>query len=309
MLRKLSLGLVLLAILIFNAFHFWKLDTVPDGYHVDEVSAGVTMECLAHQGCDAELIPHPLFAFMEYGQDRPPTYIYPGVLWVKLFGSTVPSLRAYSVFVFELGLLGLFFVGRGLFGKTFGLATVLAATCSPWSWVMTRVAFESYFAPVFAIWGLYFFWRSNRWWDWAIAGFLFVCAMYSYPPARMQVPMMLVVLGIYGWGRRPVRWPSVMSLGSTFLLLLPMVPQYLSGQLARRFNLISIFNSDYLHSLGKTNSAGDVISIFIHNYLLHLSPNFLFFTGDPSYVHSTRHLGTFSYLDMGALLICTVFLV
>ena len=171
---------------------------------------------LRKAGCDAELTPWPLFGFMEYGQDKPPTYVYPGILWAKVFGATVPSLRAYSVFVLLIGILGLFFLSKQLFGLGFAGVVVLAATCSPWAWVVTRVALESYFAPVFAIWGLYFFWRSNYWWDWALAGFFFVCAMYTYPPARLQIPLMMVTLGFYEWGRRGLRWRSMLSFVSVY---------------------------------------------------------------------------------------------
>jgi hypothetical protein len=307
--QKISLVLIILAVLVLNILRFWKLDTIPDGYHVDEVGSAVTMQCMAQRGCDAELEPWPLFASMEYGQDKPPTYIYPGVIWVKLFGSTVPSLRAYSCFVLLIGIVGLFFLGRLLFGISFGLAVAMAASVSPWAWVVNRVALESYFAPVFAVWGLYFFWRSQRWGDWAISGFLFACAMYAYPPARMQIPLMLVTLGIYEAAvRRQVRWQAVVSMGSVMVLaLLPMLPQYMNGVLGRRFKLISIFNPDYLHSIGANGSMGDVIRVFFHNYFLHLSPDFLFLRGDPSYVHSTRHSGIFSLFDAASLIILLVF--
>ena len=111
-----------------------------------------------------------------------------------------------------------------MFGKAFAVAVVLAATCSPWAWVVTRVALESYFAPVFAIWGLYFLWRSSVWWDWALAGFLFACAMYTYPPARLQIPLMMATLVFYEWGRRSLRWSSILSLATVFVLsLLPAI--------------------------------------------------------------------------------------
>jgi hypothetical protein len=104
--------------------------------------------------------------------------------------------------------------------------------------------------------------------------------------------------------------PFVFSLIGVFILtLLPMIPYYMNGALPRRFALISIFNKDYLHSLGLTGTPWEIICIFAHNYLLHLSPDFLFLTGDPSYVHSTRHLGTFSVLDITALVILMVFLI
>ena len=309
MLKKISLCGIILAVLIFNAFRFWKLDTIPHGFHVDEMGSAVTMQCMNEKGCDAELTYWPLFAEMEYGQDKPPAYVYPGILWVKGFGSTVPVLRAYSVFVFLIGILGLFFLSKQLFGKSFAAVVVLAASCSPWAWVVTRVAFESYFAPVFAIWGFYFFWRSNFWWDWALAAFLFVCAMYTYPPARLQIPLMLCTLMFYEWGRRTINWRSVLSFFMVFFLsLLPLVRRYMyDTNLSRRFSEISIFNKDYVHHLGITGTPWDFIQIFFHNYCLHLSPSFLFITGDPSYVHSTRHMGILSVFDIAALIILIIF--
>ncbi len=305
MIKKIAIGFIILALLILNGLRFWKLDAIPNGFHVDEVGSAVTLQCFVEKGCDAELTPWPLFGFMEYGQSKPPTYVYPGILWGKIFGTTVASLRGFSAFGLLLGMLGLFFLAKNLSGKSFGLAVVLAATVSPWSWVVTRVALESYFAPVFAIWGLYFFWRSARSWDWALSGFLFSCAMYTYPPARLQIPLLLVTLIFYEWGRRSIHWRSVLSFTVVFILSLwPMV----AGYDARRFNEISILNHDFLRSIGSTGGPADIVRIFIHNYSLHLSPKFLFLTGDPSYVHSTGHLGTLSWLDSAALIIFIVFL-
>src|ERR1700684_749646 len=115
MLKKITLVLIILVVLVLNILRFWKLDAIPYGYHVDEVGSAVTVQCFSEAGCDAELTPWPLFGFMEYGQDKPPTYVYPGILWAKIFGSTVPSLRAYSVFVLLIGILGLFFLSKQLF--------------------------------------------------------------------------------------------------------------------------------------------------------------------------------------------------
>jgi len=93
------------------------------------------------------------------------------------------------------------------------------------------------------------------------------------------------------------------------LALLPMVVKYIHGALTRRFDEIGVFNKDYLYVVGKTGTPWDITSIFVHNYLLHLSPKFLFLTGDPTYLYSTRHLGIFSWLDIAALIILIVFLI
>lgn len=310
MLKKIAVGSIILIVLVLNVLRFWKLEGIPYGYHVNELGSAVTLQCFVEGGCDANLTPWPLFGAMNYGQDKPPTFVYPGILWVKAFGSTVPSLRAYSVFVLLIGILGLFFLARQFLGPSFAMAVVLAATCSPWAWVVTRIAMESYFAPVLAIWGLYFFWRSGIWWDWMLAGFLFAAAMYAYPPARLQIPLMMATLGMYHWGRRSLRWASVFSFVAVFSLsLLPMVFRYLHGTLSRRFDAISIFNRDYLYVIGKTGNPWDMMGIFFHNYFLHLNPDFLFLRGDHSYLYSTRHSGIFSWLDIAALVIFLVFLV
>jgi len=310
MFKKIALVLIVLVILVLNGLRFWKLDTIPNGYQIDELASAVTVQCFAQSGCDAELTPWPLFGAMQYGQDKPPTYVYPGMLWAKVIGSTVPSLRAYGAFVFLIGLLGLFLLAKQFWGKSFALVVVLAASCSPWTWVFSRVALESYFAPVFAIWGLYFFWRSNSWLDWALAAFLFASAMYAYPPARLQIPLMMFTLGLFEWGRRSIRWQSVLSLTVVFILsLLPMIIKYMQGTLSRRFNEIGIFNKDYLYVYGKSETLGDLVSIFFHNYFSHLSAGFLFLTGDSTYLYSTKHLGIFSWLDSAALIILMVFLI
>ncbi len=47
MLKKIALGFIILVVLVLNVLRFWKLDTIPYGYHVDEVGSAVTMQCFA----------------------------------------------------------------------------------------------------------------------------------------------------------------------------------------------------------------------------------------------------------------------
>ena len=77
----------------------------------------------------------------------------------------------------------------------------------------------------------------------------------------------------------------------------------LNGEIQKRFNAISIFSKEYLNSIHSPGHFKDIIGIFINNYFMHFKWDFLFLTGDPSYVHSTRHFGILSWLDMAALLL------
>lgn len=287
--------------------HFYKIDSIPYGYHVDELSDAVTVECLGTEGVDAHDNHYPLFGQLNYGTPKPATYMYPAVGWGKVFGFSIPSLRCFSVVGHLMGIVGLFFLGRVLFGNMFGLWVAFAASISPWVWAPSRVAFESLFAPTFFIWGLYFFFRRTSPLYWALAGLFFACSMYSYPPMRLQVPLMVVTLGLYSLKKKKGSLASWASLGICLVLpLAPLVVKTLNGEVQQRFNYISITAPGFLKAIGKTNSWKDILEIFISNYKLHLTPNFLLFKGDPSLIHSLGHFGILSWLDMTAILLIPI---
>ncbi len=300
--------LMVLVMLAAAAAHFYKIDTIPYGYHVDELSQAVTVECIAKEGVDAQNNRYPLFFTTKYGSPRPATYIYPAALWGKIQGFSVPSLRNYGVIVHLLGIVGIYFLGRLFFGHFFGLCAAFAASISPWLWPTSRVAIESLFSPTFSIWGLYFFFHRQNYLHWGIAALLFCASMYTYPAMRLQVPIMLVTLGLYSLRTMKTSislW--AVFIASLCLPLIPLVMQILQGgAVHQRFNQISIASAEYLSRIGKTHSFKDLWEIFWTNYGLHLTPDFLLLRGDPSLVHSVGHFGILSWLDVGALVVCVV---
>ncbi len=307
---RFSIVIMVITILASFILHFYKIDSIPYGYHVDELSDAVTVECLATEGVDAHDNHYPIFGQLNYGTPKPATYMYPAVLWGKVFNFTVPSLRSFSVAGHLLGIVGLFFLGRLFFGNTGGLWVVFAATISPWVWVSSRVAFESLLAPTFFIWGLYFFFRRQTYIHWALAGLFFAAAMYSYPPMRLQIPLMLLTLGVYSIRKMKISL-SLVTVFCSFLIA-PLIPLFMNilnaGEALQRFKSISISAPAFLKMIGKTDSFQDLLQIFLSNYQLHLTPQFLFLTGDPSLVHSTGHFGILSWLDLVALFAAFFFL-
>jgi hypothetical protein len=269
---------------------------------VDELAGSVDIGCLATQGVDAHGIPYPLFSNLNYGTPKPPTFIYPGLVWARVFGYSVASLRALTVTVHLLGIAGLFFLARSLFGWRCALLTMTAGLLSPWTWGLSRVAFESLFSATFLIWGIYFFLRSPKLWSSFLSGLFFCAAVYTYPPFRLQTPLMILSLIIYTRVKSPRPLKSwLIFAGALILPAVPLVLKTLSGEIQQRFNAISIFSKDYLNAIHSPGHFQDITGIFINNFLLHFSGDFLFLRGDPSYVHSTRHFGILSWLDMAAL--------
>jgi len=289
---------------------YYGLDRVPYGFHVDELSSAVDIGCMSTEGVDAHNTRYPVFSNLNYGTPKPPTYLYPGIVWAKVFGYSVPSLRAYSVTVYFLGIAGLFFLAHLLFGWRYAFLTMTVASLSPWTWILCRTAFESLFAMTFIIWGLYFFLRPVKAWSTVLAGLFFSAAMYSYPPFRLQTPLMLLSLGFYAWKAQP-RSPGLWALFISAVLIpgIPLFQRILSGELQQRFNLISIFSKDYLTSIHRSGSLKDLAEVFISNFFVHFRADFLFTKGDPYLIHSTRHFGILSWMDMAGLCFAAVLLI
>jgi len=258
---------------------------------------------------DAHNTRYPFFANLNYGTPKPPTYLYPALIWARFFGYSVPSLRAFSVTVHLLGILGLFVLAKSLFGWRYAVLTAAVASFSPWAWVLSRVAFESLFAITFLIWGLFIFLKEPRYWRMVLAGIFLAGAMYSYPPIRLQTPLMLLPLIIYTRKQYHLSWKHIMLFGVVLaLLLVPLAQKTLNGEVQQRFNQISIFSPEYLKTISASNNWLSLTKIFCTIYAMHFQKNFLFSKGDPSYVHSTRHFGILSWMDMAALGIGMIFL-
>ena len=124
-----------------------------------------------------------------------------------------------------------------------------------------------------------------------LAGVCMACAMYSYPPTRLQAPLIVLLLIGYQIKQKRITLKSLgMFFGVMLLCCVPLVWGTLKGPLLDRFNSISI--------LSTTSSLPDFLWTFIKNYGCHLTPQYLFLTGDRNYRHSTGHFGQLSWLDM-----------
>jgi hypothetical protein len=127
------------------------------------------------------------------------------------------------------------------------------------------------------------------------------CAMYSYPPTRLHAPLVILLMLGYQIKQKNISLkPLGIFLTTLALCCVPLVFGTLKGPLLDRFNSISITST--------TSSWTDFLVTFTKNYCSHLSPKFLFLTGDNNYRHSTKHFGELSWVDMLGLGAAIVFL-
>ena len=289
-------------ILTVNIFRFLWLDQSPPGFHVDELAGGVTLQCLAENGVDALDNTYPLFADLNYGSPKPPTYIYPGMMWGKIFGYSISSLRSLTVVFALLTILGLFFLCRLMFDVRMALWVALVSTLSPWGFQISRIALESFLAPCLMIWGMVLFLKSHSVFKAIVAGIFFSLAMYSYPSARIHLPLLFfpILFLKHRWnGLKRREFLALMT--ACAVTTLPLALGIIQGQYMSRFQTIGIFSDQYLQSIGKTKIFPDLFEVFTNNYLQHLQPNFLFFQGDKNYVYGTGYIGICGWVEALAL--------
>jgi hypothetical protein len=293
---------ILIALAIgWCVMRFVGLGAVPVGLCTDELLAGLHVECLAQTGKSADEKPWPLFANGLGGGLYTPVYLYSLLGWTRVFGSSPVALRGMTAAFSVLTIVGLWLLARRLVDRRAAWLVAVAAALSPWSFQVARLSTDGPVAPAFLVWGVYLFLRSPRL-PWAAAGgVVLALAAYTYPPLRVQVPLLTLFLLLVM--RRGLRAPRVaVFLGSMALTGVPLVLRLLDGTLMGRSSALSIFTPDYVQAnRGRLGPVTFMVKQLLENMFEHLRPSYLFFTGDPNIRHSTQVMGELGWLDIAAL--------
>ncbi|MFH1574781.1 MAG: glycosyltransferase family 39 protein [Acidobacteriota bacterium] len=285
------------------ASRFVGLAESPPGFYIDEAATAMHLICLGETGADAEGVRFPLFSRVLGGGYSTPIYLYFGTAWISLLGVSVPSFRALAAFFNVLTIAGLYFLALRLFGSRAAAWTGLAAALSPWSFQLSRVAWDPPLAPCLLIWGIYFLIRSSKSLDAAVSGALLVLAAYSYPPLRAQIPLMILPLLYLKKAVSGLERKSLICLTLTgAVLAIPLVIQTLSSEFMARSHALSIFSDLHIRMPG-SDSWLAITGAFLVNMLRHLSPGFLFLRGDANLRHSTGFTGQLGWVDSLALVL------
>ena len=290
-------------VLVLIAARFMALETSPPGFYIDEAAGATNIICLAEDGHNEAGKTFWLFTKGVGSGFFTPVYLYFGALWVKTFGQSVYAFRAIAAFFTVVGLVGLYCLAKLVLSKEGALLVLLAGALSPWSFQFSRIAWDPPLMPCFVLWGLYFLFRPFRLWSGLLSGAFFSLAMYSYPTARVQVPLLLSLLWLlrnsFDDLKRHSRWISVVISGA--IVSSPLIYLTFEGEIQERFNYLSTFSKGYLDRIGSGGGVLDLALIFFNNMAKHFEFNYLFLTGDSNLRHSTGTFGELSWLDTFAL--------
>jgi 4-amino-4-deoxy-L-arabinose transferase-like glycosyltransferase len=294
----------LIGILVLGAWlRLDRLTEVPPSLYCDEAAVGYDAWSIATYGKDQWGNVMPL-AFQSFGEYKYPVHIYATAVSVKILGYSDLAVRLPSALVGILNLVLLFLLARKLLGsKWLALASVGLMSISPHHVQFSRIAWETNFALVLFLLALLAFVHgiSGRSWLLAVAGLLFGLDLYTYNAAKAFVPLFVILaVALYWkslWSRR-----RAAAAGATMFvlaLLLSVARPELSGM--TRFQQVQLpeaavsesvlFRSTGMLPLGQ-------LEVVARQYLLHLSPRYLFESGDPIRRHSIQQVGETYWFDL-----------
>jgi hypothetical protein len=288
---------------------FMYLETSPPGFATDEAAGAAHVLCFqeTRKNCHDEA--WPLFSEAAGGGVTTPTFLYFASIWTWLFGSSPAAFRSVAAFFNVLTLLGLFVLTARLISRECAGWVALSGAIAPWSFQFSRISWDPPLAPCFVVWCLVLLLTYRGKWSACGAGLCGALAMYSYPPTRLQVP--LVLFGLAFLIRQ--RWVSVSwgRLATSVIVLavacFPMAKAIALDDMQARYRLVGIFSSYPDNPVAGENGAIIVLQV-LKNIALHLTPSFLFISGDKSLRHSIGNFGMLSWLDMLAILAFVGFL-
>lgn len=312
-------GGTLLVVILSAAgiLRLWNLGQIPPGLYCDEVAMGVNAKCLGESGRSLKGDRFPLYvheATFEFWNSKAivyqPIYQYGLVPFVRFLGLSPAVVRLPSVLFGLLGIWSAFVLGKTLFDERLALVAAALLAISPWHFQYSRICFEAISATVFLACGVALLWRGlTRPRLLVVGGVLLGIATYTYPPVRLFAP----VLGLgFAWIHRQALWANRRSAGvalaAVVAVVLPNVYVILTDPNQGRMYHLFIFSADIASqppvraldaAAADSGLAAFILHhrgvlipyVFLYGYLMHLSPAFLFTSGDPVLRHCLAGMG------------------
>ncbi|OGM22630.1 hypothetical protein A2961_03515 [Candidatus Woesebacteria bacterium RIFCSPLOWO2_01_FULL_39_21] len=283
MLSKLSI-LILLVFCIF--LFFWKLDSVPPGFYIDESMHSYNALSILETGKDEYGKSYPVL-FRFYGSYNEPLYIYLTSVSIYLFGDNIFGARFISALAgISSVFLFYFFIYVITKNKITSFFFALFAATNPWLLFYSRIGYEVATGFFLFFLGVFCFYLSfNKPKLIFLAYIIFSLSTYAAYTERFVSPLLAIVLTL-------------------------IFKKHLSGKFNRKYFLLGIAGAAIIQlphlvmlftpaffQKGDLFSAGLPLLVFIREffsqYINYFSPEALFFKPDPDMQRSLPEISVF----------------
>ncbi len=312
---KRSILIFSIILILAFVFRFYQLGSNPPGFFRDEADKGYTSYSLLKTGQD-QAGNHWAFFVKALKVTTSALYQYLDISFIASLGMNEVAVRLPACIAGTLSVGAVFLMARLWWGVSAGLWAAVFVCLSPWSILLSRWANQSILLTLWIPLGVYCFVKGMRAENpkpryIIVSAIFFLAALYTYAPARLFVPVFIFLLWLVvrwthryasvEWAQAQVGWAQERSDSppsenyfdvKIFLIFwgifiigsIPLAYHLLFEQAesAARLSKISIFDDRPLIFIAKD---------FFINYLLHLSPDFLFTRGDENLRHHTSVFG------------------
>jgi 4-amino-4-deoxy-L-arabinose transferase-like glycosyltransferase len=284
---------LILIVLLAGILRFYRIQNVPPGLYIDEVSSAYNGYSVFQTGKDEHGKSYPLW-FEAFGEYKMPGLIYATGLSTFILGKSEFAVRLPSALLGTLTVLLLYFLlekllsfDRKLFFREsifryLPLLSSFLLAIAPWHIQFSRGAFDATLALFFYTGGflLYAYYWGKRRFTYLLGSFLlFSLTLYTYNAYRITSVITLLILTVLHLQTFPNLKKHILTSGIiVILLMMPVVQFSLTGAGVVRFAQTSAFTE--LKNVLFVEKIVQYPSVYIKNYLSYFSPNFLFVFGD-----------------------------
>lgn len=279
---------VVLLVVAGGWLHLTRLGEVPPYVMHDEAQGALQAQSIAATGRDLTGRLLPLyFTEPEFPPGRDPVLIYVTAAVLKVAPFNEAGVRASAGLIAILNVVLTFLVARHVFQSTaMGVVTAVLLLLTPVHFIRGRLLLSPlYTIPFILLW----LWTLCRFTVQPGLARLAACAavlgagMYSYLAAVVMMPIYLLITLAVGARRLGVA-AAATAAAAFAATLLPMLAWYVTHP-ERNAEIVSQYRLDA--------AAASPLGRWIGLYWSFFDPSFLFVSGDPSLINSTREAGFF----------------
>ncbi len=324
---------LLLVVLCAGFLRFYRLDTYPVGFHIDEASLGYNGYSMLKTGKDEHGKRFPLYIDM-FGDNRPSGYHYLTIVPIAIFGLNEFATRLPGAIFGTISIVAFFYLVLALCkDKRIALFGSFLMAISPWHIVSSRASSEAIVALFFILSGTGFIVRSlyTKKNYLLLFGFaLLVPSFFFYHSPRVFIPLLLI-------GIIALIWENLRTYSRTFkltglvcsaaVICVSLLLIFIVKGGTGRFNQVNIFGSPETKLVMEEQQREDgtqavlllvsrifhnkVINYsetFISNYLDYFSGKFLFISGGRPLWYKIPNVGMILITEFPFIIIGFIYL-
>ncbi|MBU2543106.1 glycosyltransferase family 39 protein [Patescibacteria group bacterium] len=248
--KRYSGFILLILILLSFCLRFWWLDRSPRGLLIDEAHFGYISYSLVETGRDEHGIPWPVI-FKGFGDQKLPVQAYLLMPFIKFIGLNSVAVRLPSAIAGSLSVAIIFWLLREFkIQKELALFGALIVALSPWTFILSRFAYEANLAVLFFTLGLIFLHKitAEKSWGWAILSAIFMAlTWYTYVAFRPVTLLFSIGFLIFLLIAKQVKWQKAILFLTVFTVLIaPLFHPQIAPAVTARFNQVGILADEGL---------------------------------------------------------------